>query len=127
VSPKTLHLHDEPQECPKRFIEDTIVSFVFTVLIAIVAGLLAQRIWRTPWISKQIAGPHRDTVASALVGIAGSFIGFHFGILLNLVGNGSIVLFIRSNRCRLGPVGMENSQIVEGSWRGRKCTKTRVP
>ena len=73
---------------------DPIVSFIIVVLIGIVAGLLAQRIWRTSWISEQIAGRHRGTVTSALVGIAGAFIGFHLGILLNLAGSGSIALFI---------------------------------
>jgi hypothetical protein len=31
---------------------------------------------------------------SALVGVAESFIGFHIGVILNLAGSGSIVLFI---------------------------------
>jgi uncharacterized membrane protein YeaQ/YmgE (transglycosylase-associated protein family) len=73
---------------------DPVVSFVIVVLIGVVAGLLAQRILPASWISTQIAGRHRATVTSALVGIAGSFIGFHLGILANLAGSGSIALFI---------------------------------
>jgi uncharacterized membrane protein YeaQ/YmgE (transglycosylase-associated protein family) len=75
-------------------LSDPIVSFVIIVLIGIVAGLLSQRIWRTSWISEQITGRHRGTVTSALVGIAGSFIGFHLGVLLNLSSSGSVALFI---------------------------------
>jgi uncharacterized membrane protein YeaQ/YmgE (transglycosylase-associated protein family) len=73
---------------------DPIVTFIIVVLIGILAGFLAQRFRPTSWISAQIAGPYRGLVTSALVGIAGSFIGFHLGILLNLAGSGSIALFI---------------------------------
>jgi uncharacterized membrane protein YeaQ/YmgE (transglycosylase-associated protein family) len=73
---------------------DPVVGFLIVVLIGIVAGFLAQRIWRTSWISEQIAGRHRGTVTSALVGIAGSFIGYHLGVLLKLAGNGSIAPFV---------------------------------
>jgi uncharacterized membrane protein YeaQ/YmgE (transglycosylase-associated protein family) len=73
---------------------DPVVSFVIVVLIGIAAGFLAQRILPTSWISTQIAGRYRATVTSALVGIAGSFVGFHLGILLNLASSGSIALFI---------------------------------
>jgi uncharacterized membrane protein YeaQ/YmgE (transglycosylase-associated protein family) len=73
---------------------DPIVSFLIVVLIGIVAGLLAHRFLRTSWITEQIAGRRRGSVTSALVGIAGSFIGFHIGVLLNLASSGSIALFI---------------------------------
>lgn len=73
---------------------DPVVGFLVVTFIGIVAGFLAQRIWRASWISEQIAGRHRGTVTSALVGIAGSFIGYHLGVSLKLAGNGSIALFI---------------------------------
>ncbi len=73
---------------------DPVVSFVLVVLIGIVAGLLAHRFWRTSWLSQQIAGRNRGAVTSALVGIAGSFIGYHLGVLLKLASSGSIALFI---------------------------------
>jgi uncharacterized membrane protein YeaQ/YmgE (transglycosylase-associated protein family) len=73
---------------------DPVVTFLIVIAIGIVAGLLAQRILRTSWISEQIAGRHRGTVTGALVGIAGSFIGFHLGVLLGLAGSGSIALFL---------------------------------
>ena len=49
---------------------------------------------RGSWLSKQIAGRNRALVTCALVGIAGSFIGFHLAILLELLKYGSIALFI---------------------------------
>jgi uncharacterized membrane protein YeaQ/YmgE (transglycosylase-associated protein family) len=72
---------------------DPFVTFIIVVLIGIVAGLLAQRILRTSWISEQIAG-RRGIVTGALVGIAGSFIGFNLGALLGLASSGQIALFI---------------------------------
>jgi uncharacterized membrane protein YeaQ/YmgE (transglycosylase-associated protein family) len=70
------------------------VSFIIVLLIGVVAGILAQRIWRTSWISDQIACRYRGTITNALVGIAGAFIGYHLGILLNLAASGAIALFI---------------------------------
>jgi uncharacterized membrane protein YeaQ/YmgE (transglycosylase-associated protein family) len=73
---------------------DALVVFVMVVLIGIVAGLLAQRFFRSSWISRQIAGRHRGTVTSALVGIAGSFLGFHLGVISKLAGSaiGAVVV-----------------------------------
>lgn len=73
---------------------DPVVIFIIVVLIGIVAGLLAQRFFPSSWISQQIAGRHRGTVTSALVGIAGSFIGFHLGALSKLASGGSFAPFV---------------------------------
>jgi uncharacterized membrane protein YeaQ/YmgE (transglycosylase-associated protein family) len=70
---------------------DPLITFLIVVLIGIVAGLLAQRYFNSSWILKQLGG-RRRTVTSALVGIAGAFIGFHIGALLGL-GN-ILLLFI---------------------------------
>jgi uncharacterized membrane protein YeaQ/YmgE (transglycosylase-associated protein family) len=69
-----------------------IVTFLIILLIGIVAGLLMQRL-RTSWIAAQISG-RRGVVTSALVGIAGSFVGYHIGVILGLAGSGSAVLFV---------------------------------
>jgi uncharacterized membrane protein YeaQ/YmgE (transglycosylase-associated protein family) len=71
---------------------DPLVVFVMVVLIGIVAGLLAQRFFHSSWISQQIAGRHRGAVTSALVGIAGSFLGFHLGAITKLAGSGIAAL-----------------------------------
>jgi uncharacterized membrane protein YeaQ/YmgE (transglycosylase-associated protein family) len=73
---------------------DPIVIFLVVLLIGIVAGFLAQRFFRSSWISQQISGRNRGTVTSMLVGIAGSFIGFHLGDLSNLARSGSLVPFV---------------------------------
>jgi uncharacterized membrane protein YeaQ/YmgE (transglycosylase-associated protein family) len=79
---------------PMTSLADPVVIFIIVVLIGIVAGLLAQRFFPSSWISQQIAGRHRGTVTSALVGIAGSFIGFHLGALSKLASSGSFAPFV---------------------------------
>jgi uncharacterized membrane protein YeaQ/YmgE (transglycosylase-associated protein family) len=69
-----------------------VAVFLIVLLIGVVAGLLAHRL-RTSWIAAQIAG-RRGMVTSALVGIAGSFIGYHLGVILGLAGSGAAVLFV---------------------------------
>jgi uncharacterized membrane protein YeaQ/YmgE (transglycosylase-associated protein family) len=69
-----------------------VVSFLIVLAIGIVAGLLAHRM-RTSWIAAQIAG-RRGVITSALVGIAGSFVGYHLGIILGQGGGGSAVPFV---------------------------------
>jgi uncharacterized membrane protein YeaQ/YmgE (transglycosylase-associated protein family) len=78
----------ESGQQPMTSLADPLVVFVMVVLIGIVAGLLAQRFFRSSWISQQIAGRHRGTVTSALVGIAGSFLGFHLAAISKLAGSG---------------------------------------
>ena len=56
-----------------------VVTFLIILLIGIVAGLLTHRL-RTSWIAAQITW-RRGVVTSALVGIAGSFIGYHIGVM----------------------------------------------
>lgn len=75
-------------------LRDPAVTFVIVILIGILAGWLMQRMLRRSWLSKQIAGGNRALVTSALVGIAGSFIGFHLALLIGLSSAGSIALFI---------------------------------
>jgi len=75
-------------------IASPIVTFAITLLIGIVAGVASQRYARGSWLTQQISGRNRALATSALVGIAGAFIGFHFGVLLELLKYGSIALFI---------------------------------
>jgi len=69
------------------------LTFIIVLLIGIVVGIAAQRMARASWLSRQIAGGRRADVTSALVGIAGAFIGFHLAALVALSA-GMIVLFI---------------------------------
>jgi uncharacterized membrane protein YeaQ/YmgE (transglycosylase-associated protein family) len=72
---------------------DPVVTFVIVLLIGIVAGIAFQRTARPSWLSRQIAGGRRADLTSALVGIAGAFIGFHLAALLFLAG-GMLVIFL---------------------------------
>jgi uncharacterized membrane protein YeaQ/YmgE (transglycosylase-associated protein family) len=73
---------------------DPAVAFVVVLLIGILVGCLVQWVTGTSWLSRQITGTGRVYVTSALVGVAGSFIGFHLASLFRLSGPGSIVPFI---------------------------------
>ncbi len=70
-----------------------IVTFIIVLLIGIIAVIAARRMPRPSWLSTQIAGGRRADLTSALVGIAGAFIGFHIGAIVALSA-GMIVLFI---------------------------------
>jgi len=69
-----------------RGLADPAVTFLIVLAIGIVAGLLTQRYMRGSWLAKQITSSTRGMVTSALVGVAGSFIGFHIAVLLHLAG-----------------------------------------
>ena len=62
-----------------------LTAFLFVLVIGIVCGLAFDRILGAGWLTRQIAGATRHQVTSALVGIAGAFIGLHIGIVLGLL------------------------------------------
>jgi uncharacterized membrane protein YeaQ/YmgE (transglycosylase-associated protein family) len=70
------------------------VVFLLLLIIGIGAGLLFDRIAGAGWLSRQIAGPNRLLVTSALVGIAGSFVGYQLALLLGVVGYGALLVAI---------------------------------
>ena len=72
---------------------DPALVFIIVLLIGIVVGVAAQRMARASWLSRQIAGGRRADVTSALVGIAGAFVGFHLAALVALSA-GMGLLFI---------------------------------
>jgi uncharacterized membrane protein YeaQ/YmgE (transglycosylase-associated protein family) len=72
---------------------DPTVTFIVVLAIGIVAGIVAQKIARPSWLSRQIAGGRRADLTGALVGIAGAFIGFHLAALL-FPSAGTLVFFI---------------------------------
>jgi uncharacterized membrane protein YeaQ/YmgE (transglycosylase-associated protein family) len=67
------------------------VTFLIVVLIGIAAGLIFDRFAGPGWLTRQIAGSTRSIVTSALVGIAGAFIGFHIAALLGLLGIATLI------------------------------------
>jgi uncharacterized membrane protein YeaQ/YmgE (transglycosylase-associated protein family) len=64
------------------------------LIIGIAAGLLFDRFAGPGWLSRQIAGGNRTLVTSALVGIAGSFVGYHLALVLGILGLGALIVAI---------------------------------
>ncbi len=72
------------------------ISMILVIVIGGIVGLIFDRLAGPGWLKRQIAGATRTSVTSALIGIAGAFIGFHltaaatlgrgFGGLGGLVG-----------------------------------------
>ena len=62
------------------------MTFLLVLVIGAVAGFLFDRFAGPGWLSRQIAGARRRLLTSALVGVAGAFIGFHLESLLLRTG-----------------------------------------
>ena len=60
-----------------------LAHFLIVLIIGIVVGLFFNRYART-WLSRLGNTTHSD-ITSALVGIAGAFIGFHLAVILGLL------------------------------------------
>ena len=73
---------------------DPALTFLLILLIGIVAGIVFDRMAGPGWLTRQIAGSRRGIITSALVGIAGAFIGFHLTALLALSSVGGLMPFI---------------------------------
>ena len=61
------------------------LNLLLLIVIGIVAGLIFDRFAGPGWLARKFTGP-RGYVTSALVGIAGSFTGFHVALLLAVAG-----------------------------------------
>ena len=64
-------------------VNTALAHLIVVVLIGIVASLVLNRFGRG-WFARNIGAQHSD-VTAALVGIAGAFIGFHIGVVLELL------------------------------------------
>ena len=65
--------------------------FLLLLIIGIAAGLLFDRIAGAGWLLRQIAGPNRLLVTSALVGIA---VGYHLALLIGIAGYGALLVAV---------------------------------
>ena len=65
---------------------DPAVSFLLVLAIGVVAGVLFDRLAGPSWLARQFSGSTRGIITSALVGVAGAFVGYHIAILLALGG-----------------------------------------
>jgi uncharacterized membrane protein YeaQ/YmgE (transglycosylase-associated protein family) len=65
--------------------------FVILLMIGIAAGLLFDRLAGPGWLSRQISGKNRLMATSALVGVAGSFVGHGIAVLIGIAGYGALI------------------------------------
>lgn len=63
---------------------DPVVTFLLVLVIGVVAGIFFDRLAGPSWLARQFAGSTRGIITSALVGIAGAFLGYHIAVLLAL-------------------------------------------
>jgi uncharacterized membrane protein YeaQ/YmgE (transglycosylase-associated protein family) len=67
-------------------VTDPAVMFLLVLAIGVIAGFLFDRLAGPSWLARQFSGSTRGMITSALVGVAGAFIGYHIGVLLALSG-----------------------------------------
>jgi uncharacterized membrane protein YeaQ/YmgE (transglycosylase-associated protein family) len=89
-------------------ITTALANLLIVIAIGIVAGLAFNRYGRS-WWARNIGSATRSDVTSALVGIAGSFIGFHLGVVLGFLPS-PLMLYLAAV---IGAV------VVLWAWRGR--------
>jgi uncharacterized membrane protein YeaQ/YmgE (transglycosylase-associated protein family) len=65
---------------------DPAITFLLVVAIGIVAGFLFDRLAGPSWLARQFSGSTRGIITSALVGVAGAFVGYHIAGLLAFGG-----------------------------------------
>ena len=88
--------------------EGALSTFIILVVIGIVVGLIFNRYGRT-WMGRQVADVTGiGDVTYSLIGIAGSFMGFHVGVILGLLP--SAMLYI---------VAIIGAALTLWLWRGR--------
>jgi uncharacterized membrane protein YeaQ/YmgE (transglycosylase-associated protein family) len=84
-----------------------LANFLIVLVIGIVAGLFFNRYARS-WLAR-LGATTRSDITSALVGIAGSFIGFHIGAILGLLPS-PLMLYLSA---------VVGALVVLWLWRGR--------
>ena len=55
---------------------DPVVTFLLVLAIGVAAGILFDRLAGPSWLARQFSGSARGIVTSALVGVAGAFVGY---------------------------------------------------
>jgi uncharacterized membrane protein YeaQ/YmgE (transglycosylase-associated protein family) len=74
-------------------VTDPAVTFLLVLAIGIIAGFLFDRLAGPSWLARQFSGSTRGIITSALVGVAGAFVGYHVALLLAL-GSGLVTSVI---------------------------------
>ncbi len=84
-----------------------LANFLIILIIGIVAGLAFNRYARS-WLAR-LGASTRSDITSALVGIAGAFIGFHLAVILGLLPS-PLMLYLAA---------IVGAVLVLWLWRGR--------
>ena len=63
---------------------DPTTTFFIVLVIGAVLGLVFDRFFGRGWLARQVTGGRHHHLTSALVGVAGSFIGYHLAIMLKV-------------------------------------------
>ena len=84
-----------------------LANFLIVLIIGIVIGLAFNRYARS-WLAR-LGATRSSDITSALVGIAGSFIGFHLGVILGLLPS-PLMLYLAA---------VAGAFLVLWLWRGR--------
>jgi uncharacterized membrane protein YeaQ/YmgE (transglycosylase-associated protein family) len=66
-------------------------AFLIVLAIGVLAGLIFDRLAGPNWFKRQITGVMPSMVTSALVGVAGAFVGFHLALSLTLTQGAALV------------------------------------
>jgi uncharacterized membrane protein YeaQ/YmgE (transglycosylase-associated protein family) len=72
---------------------DPTAMFLLVLAIGVIAGFLFDRLAGPSWLARQFSGSTRGIITSALIGVAGAFVGCHVAILLTL-GSGIVTSII---------------------------------
>ena len=96
-------------------VTDPVVMFLLILSIGIIAGLLFDRLAGPSWLARQFSGSNRGMITSALVGVAGAFVGYHIALLLGMQRRDSNVSHCRSGWSRCRAVRLANGQITAGN------------
>jgi uncharacterized membrane protein YeaQ/YmgE (transglycosylase-associated protein family) len=68
------------------------VTLLLILVIGIAIGLVLHQYAGSDWLS-QLTGTRRGQLTSAVVGIAGAFIGYHLAIVVSSVGASTPLIF----------------------------------
>jgi uncharacterized membrane protein YeaQ/YmgE (transglycosylase-associated protein family) len=63
---------------------DPAVTLLLVLVVGIAAGILFDKVAGPSWLARQFSGSTRGIITSALVGVAGAFVGYHIAGLLSL-------------------------------------------
>jgi hypothetical protein len=67
------------------------VSFLIVLAIGVGGGLVFDHFAGPGWFKRQVAGAMPSMVTSALVGVAGAFVGFHLALSVALSADAGLV------------------------------------